>query len=264
MRDALAEYERAKLLERTERGRLGRARAGHPWGGQVPLGYRVIREPHKARWEVDDEEAALVRRIFALCLSGQSVRDIAWVPLAAATPARRASRRLGCARLPLLARAVASRGSFRWARGGRWRGAGRRRRVGGQVARHRVGAHGWWKRPFVLPILPNCRQRYSWITPSLCESLVEAMCVDHNWRIFSMPVRLGRVVNARVVRRQYPFRAFNGLRRQRKVIAVRAIRGKTIKHPSASTGPSSVCTAMANWRRRSWRRDPQESYRFGR
>jgi len=26
---------------------------------------------------------------------------------------------------------------------GRWRAAGRRRRVGGQVARHRVGAHGW-------------------------------------------------------------------------------------------------------------------------
>ena len=25
--------------------------------------------------------------------------------------------------------------------------------VGGQGARHRVGAHGWWKRPFVLPIL---------------------------------------------------------------------------------------------------------------
>jgi len=40
MRGALAEYERAKILERTARGRLGRAKAGHTWGGQVPLGVR--------------------------------------------------------------------------------------------------------------------------------------------------------------------------------------------------------------------------------
>jgi Carbohydrate phosphorylase len=25
--------------------------------------------------------------------------------------------------------------------------------VGGQVARHRVGVHSWWKRPFVLSLL---------------------------------------------------------------------------------------------------------------
>jgi site-specific DNA recombinase len=30
MRGAIAEYERAKLLERTQRGRIGRAKAGHP------------------------------------------------------------------------------------------------------------------------------------------------------------------------------------------------------------------------------------------
>src|SRR5687767_14020609 len=40
MRGALAEYERAKLLERTQRGRLGRAKAGYVNGGRVPLGYR--------------------------------------------------------------------------------------------------------------------------------------------------------------------------------------------------------------------------------
>lgn len=65
------------MLERMKRGRIGRAKAGNPWGGQVPLGYRVIREPHKARWEVNPEEAAVVRRIFAMCLNGLSVRDIA-------------------------------------------------------------------------------------------------------------------------------------------------------------------------------------------
>jgi site-specific DNA recombinase len=77
MRGALAEYERAKMLERMKRGRIGRATAGNPWGGQVPLGYRVSRELHKARWDIDPEEAALVRRMFALCLEGLSVRDIA-------------------------------------------------------------------------------------------------------------------------------------------------------------------------------------------
>jgi site-specific DNA recombinase len=77
MRGALAEYERAKMLERMKRGCVGRAKAGHAWGGQVPLGYRAIREPHKARWEVDPEEAAVIRRIFARCLEGLSVRDIA-------------------------------------------------------------------------------------------------------------------------------------------------------------------------------------------
>jgi site-specific DNA recombinase len=76
MRGALAEYERAKILERTHRGIIGRAKAGNPWGGQAPLGYRAIREPHRAWWEIDDEGAALVRRIFAMCLSGMSTYAI--------------------------------------------------------------------------------------------------------------------------------------------------------------------------------------------
>jgi site-specific DNA recombinase len=77
MRGALAEYERAKLMERTRRRRIGRAQAGNPWGGQVPLGYRAVREPHQARWEIDEDEAAVVRRIFAMCLSGMSTYAIA-------------------------------------------------------------------------------------------------------------------------------------------------------------------------------------------
>jgi site-specific DNA recombinase len=77
MRGALAEYERAKILERTRRGMVGRIQAGHAWGTGVPLGYRYIPEPHGGRWEVDEDEAALVRRIFTLCLSGLSTRKIA-------------------------------------------------------------------------------------------------------------------------------------------------------------------------------------------
>jgi DNA invertase Pin-like site-specific DNA recombinase len=77
MRGALAEYERAKILERTRRGTVGRIQAGHPWGGCAPLGYRSVSEPHGGRFEIDEEEAALVRRIYAMCLGGMSLRAIA-------------------------------------------------------------------------------------------------------------------------------------------------------------------------------------------
>jgi len=76
LRGALAEYERAKLLERTKRCMVGRAEAGLPNGGQVPLGYRYVPEAHGGHWDIDTEEAEIVRRIFTLCLSGMPVRTI--------------------------------------------------------------------------------------------------------------------------------------------------------------------------------------------
>jgi site-specific DNA recombinase len=96
MRGALAEYERAKIVERTRRGSLGRAQAGNPWGGAVPLGYRAVREPHKARWEIDEAEAALVRRIFAMGMSGLSTYTIAFQ----LSQERQPTRGNGCRRLP--------------------------------------------------------------------------------------------------------------------------------------------------------------------
>jgi site-specific DNA recombinase len=77
MRGALAEYERAKILERTRRGIVGRIHAGHAWGAGVPFGYRYLSEPPGGRGEIDDEVAALVGRIFAMCLSGLATRQIA-------------------------------------------------------------------------------------------------------------------------------------------------------------------------------------------
>jgi site-specific DNA recombinase len=77
MRGALAEYERAKILERTRRGMVGRIQAGHPWGGVAPLGYRYISEPHGGRFEINEDEAALVRRIYTMYLEGMSLRAIA-------------------------------------------------------------------------------------------------------------------------------------------------------------------------------------------
>lgn len=77
MRGAIAEYERAKILERLKRGKLGRAQAGYPEGGTVPLGYRYIAGHKQGQYEIDEEEVALVRRIFQMCLEGTNTRAIA-------------------------------------------------------------------------------------------------------------------------------------------------------------------------------------------
>ena len=65
---AIAEYERARILERTRRGRLYWARQGRPVSSHVPYGYRYLRhhprEPPSI--EVDETEAERVREIFRL------------------------------------------------------------------------------------------------------------------------------------------------------------------------------------------------------
>ncbi len=67
VRGIIAEYERAKILERTARGRVGRAKAGHVPGGRSTLGYVYVKHPVKgATYEIDPGEAALVQRIFRL------------------------------------------------------------------------------------------------------------------------------------------------------------------------------------------------------
>src|SRR5262249_47857917 len=64
----VAEYERAKILERSRRGKLHAARRGsaNVLGG-APYGYRYLSRQHsggEASYQVVEEEAAVVRRIF--------------------------------------------------------------------------------------------------------------------------------------------------------------------------------------------------------
>src|SRR6266498_4076813 len=75
----IAEYERAKFAERERRGKLYRARAGEVLSRKVPYGYRrVPRRPESpAHLIVLEQEAAVVRRIFAEFTGGASVRRIA-------------------------------------------------------------------------------------------------------------------------------------------------------------------------------------------
>jgi site-specific DNA recombinase len=71
VRGIIAEYERAKILERTARGRRGRAQAGHVPGSRRTLGYIYVKHNDKgAHYEVHPEEAALVQRIFRLYVEG--------------------------------------------------------------------------------------------------------------------------------------------------------------------------------------------------
>ena len=62
-----AEYERAIIRERMRRGRLHRMRQGGRCFHPAPFGYRYIpvSEPNGGSWEIDTQETAVVRQIFA-------------------------------------------------------------------------------------------------------------------------------------------------------------------------------------------------------
>jgi site-specific DNA recombinase len=63
---AVAEYERAKILERARRGRLHRARIGELGPSRVPYGYSYIPKKYggDGRIRINEQEAALVRQVF--------------------------------------------------------------------------------------------------------------------------------------------------------------------------------------------------------
>ena len=78
----IAEYEHAKILERTRRGRRHAARCGRVSAlAKAPYGYRYI-DKHtgdgEARYEVIEEEAAVVRQMFGwVAREGYSLREVA-------------------------------------------------------------------------------------------------------------------------------------------------------------------------------------------
>ena len=74
-----AKYERVKTAERMRLGKLHRARQGKPMSGFRPLGYRYCSDTPAApaHWELVEEEAALIRRIFDICLSVMGIWAIA-------------------------------------------------------------------------------------------------------------------------------------------------------------------------------------------
>jgi len=78
---AIAEYERVKILDRTRRGAIHAAKNGQFMGGVPPYGYRYISKSKagKAQWEVNPDEAKIVRYIYDLYikngLKGTQIAD---------------------------------------------------------------------------------------------------------------------------------------------------------------------------------------------
>jgi site-specific DNA recombinase len=81
MQSVIAEYERAKILERTRRGKLHKLRNGEtiPYTGQAPYGYRITRLAEGSRIVVVEEvEAQNVRAMYRWVLEeGLSSRAVA-------------------------------------------------------------------------------------------------------------------------------------------------------------------------------------------
>lgn len=81
MQGVFAEYERAKIFDRTRRGRLFKAKQGQflPWAW-APYGYRYIRSQagQGGHAQIHEEEAGWVRKIFSwVADEGLSARQIA-------------------------------------------------------------------------------------------------------------------------------------------------------------------------------------------
>ncbi len=65
IRASIAEYEKAKILERSKRGKRGKAKSGFVLvGARPPYGYTSRSEPHKNWLVVDEEEAKVVRMVY--------------------------------------------------------------------------------------------------------------------------------------------------------------------------------------------------------
>ena len=81
MQGMMAEYERAKILERSRRGKLHAARAGRVSAfGKALYGYRYISKSEGngvARWEIHPDEAAIVQKLFHwMGIDGCSLAEI--------------------------------------------------------------------------------------------------------------------------------------------------------------------------------------------
>lgn len=75
IRASIAEYEKAKILERSKRGKRGKAQSGYVCvGARPPYGYTVRSEPHKSWLEIDEEEARIVRMVYHWYIYGDGDR----------------------------------------------------------------------------------------------------------------------------------------------------------------------------------------------
>lgn len=74
--DQLAKFERAKITERTRRGKLQKARSGKVVGGH-PVNYGFRMNAASDGYEVDAEKMPVVRRLFGMVAEGQALTAVA-------------------------------------------------------------------------------------------------------------------------------------------------------------------------------------------
>jgi site-specific DNA recombinase len=75
IRASIAEYEKAKILERSKRGKRGMAQSGFVLvAARPPYGYRVKSEPHKAWLVIDEEEGKIVVLVYRWYVYGDGQR----------------------------------------------------------------------------------------------------------------------------------------------------------------------------------------------
>jgi site-specific DNA recombinase len=79
IKGAIAKYENRQRVERSRRGKFGRARSGFvvTTGVRAPYGYKYISEPHKGWYVIDEAEAKVVQQIYAWILDGWTCYAIA-------------------------------------------------------------------------------------------------------------------------------------------------------------------------------------------
>jgi len=74
----IAEYEKAKILERTRRGRIHKAKEKGIVGSVPPYGYNYVKKSREREgcYEINKDEARVVRLIFDLYLKFQSLHQV--------------------------------------------------------------------------------------------------------------------------------------------------------------------------------------------
>lgn len=117
LRGVLAETERAQIAHRTRTALRQRAERGMVVGGRC-YGYRNVRSADGVRYEVEPDEAAVVRRVFRLAAEGASARTIAHELNADGVPSPRAGARgtgsWSTSQVYEMLRHVRYRGELRW------------------------------------------------------------------------------------------------------------------------------------------------------
>ncbi len=119
MQGAIGEYERTKIAERTRRGKLYWARQGVMVGGRAPYGYKHIRrnEVQRARLEIDEYQASVVRRIYQMLAEEQrSTRSVAMALSKSGIPTPRGAHQWQPTSVDRILRNPAYKGTFYYLR----------------------------------------------------------------------------------------------------------------------------------------------------